>query len=89
MLNQHHSDSDSMEDVLGVKCNFETNCAWMWDEVVIDGFQTVTGANLTESNRTGMMPGPAADRRHDANGNYVCVCVCGSMHASRVYELVD
>lgn len=42
----------------------------MWDETVPDAFQVVTGANLTESNRTGMMPGPAADSRNDANGKY-------------------
>lgn len=57
-----------MEDVLGVTCNFETKCAWEWDEIVVDGFQVVTGANLTESNRTGMMPGPSADMKNDANG---------------------
>lgn len=60
-----------MEDVLGVTCNFETKCAWEWDEVVVDGFQVVTGANLTESNRTGMMPGPSADMKNDANGHFL------------------
>lgn len=57
-----------MEDVLGVKCNFETDCAWTWDENVLDGFTVVTGANLTDSNRTGIMPGPGADPNNDANG---------------------
>lgn len=57
-----------MEDVLGVKCNFETDCAWTWDESVLDGFTVVTGANLTDSNRTGIMPGPGADPNNDANG---------------------
>lgn len=60
--------AQQMEDVLGVQCNFETACAWTWNEDVVDGFQTVTGANLTASNRTGMMPGPAADMHSDANG---------------------
>lgn len=57
-----------MEDVLGVKCNFENDCAWTWDENVLDGFTVVTGANLTDSNRTGIMPGPGADPTNDANG---------------------
>lgn len=73
-----------MEDVLGVKCNFETACAWMWDESVLDGFQTVTGANLTESNRTGIMPGPPADSRNDANGNCAWMWVYGGYFVSVV-----
>ncbi|KAG4074940.1 hypothetical protein HA402_009365, partial [Bradysia odoriphaga] len=60
-----------MEDVLGVKCNFETDCAWTWDENVLDGFTVVTGANLTDSNRTGIMPGPGADPNNDANGHFL------------------
>lgn len=64
-----------MEDVLGVKCNFEIACAWTWDDKYLDGFQVVTGANLTESNRTGMMPGPAADSKSDANGKHYIISV--------------
>lgn len=59
-----------MEEVLGMRCSFETRCAWVWDERVVDGFQTVTGENLTTSNLTGMMPGPAADSQNDANGKW-------------------
>ena len=57
-----------MEDVLGVKCTFEIQCAWTWNESYVDGFQVVTGANLTNSNRTGMMPGPSADSENNAFG---------------------
>jgi hypothetical protein len=46
-----------IEDVLGVKCTFENACAWTWNEDVVDGFYIVSGANLTEANRTGIMPG--------------------------------
>lgn len=62
--------AQQMADVLGVQCNFETPCAWTWNEDYTDSFQTVTGANLTASNRTGMMPGPVADMHNDANGSY-------------------
>lgn len=57
-----------IEEVLGVKCTFESDCAWTWQKHLSDGFYVVTGANLTESNMTGMMPGPAADSFNDANG---------------------
>ncbi|XP_055595581.1 tyrosine-protein kinase receptor [Uranotaenia lowii] len=60
-----------MDDILGVKCNFETECAWHWDENDPSGFQVVTGANLTESNRTGMMPGPGFDLLNNANGHFL------------------
>lgn len=60
--------STQIEDTLGVKCNFETECAWTWNASISDTFHVVTGANLSESNLTGMMPGPAADAKDDANG---------------------
>lgn len=60
--------STQIEDRLGVKCNFETECAWTWDKTSNDSFQVITGANLSESNLTGMMPGPVADAKGDANG---------------------
>lgn len=63
--------SSDVDDVLGVKCNFETECAWIWNETVVDGFHVVSGANLTDSNRTGIMPGPAADLLNDANGHFL------------------
>uniref|UniRef100_A0A182QVV8 Tyrosine-protein kinase receptor n=1 Tax=Anopheles farauti TaxID=69004 RepID=A0A182QVV8_9DIPT len=60
-----------MDEILGMKCNFETECAWTWDENDQHGFQVVTGMNLTESNRTGLMPGPGADPAHNANGHFL------------------
>lgn len=60
-----------MEDTLGVKCTFETDCAWTWEEKKIDGFQVVTGVNLTNANRTGLMPGPIADYENNANGHFL------------------
>uniref|UniRef100_A0A182P1D0 receptor protein-tyrosine kinase n=1 Tax=Anopheles epiroticus TaxID=199890 RepID=A0A182P1D0_9DIPT len=61
-----------MDDILGMKCNFETECAWTWEENnQHQGFQVVTGMNLTESNRTGLMPGPGADPAHNANGHFL------------------
>ncbi|XP_055534113.1 tyrosine-protein kinase receptor [Wyeomyia smithii] len=64
-------DRSEIDDILGVKCNFETECAWTWDEHDQNGFQVVTGANLTESNRTGLMPGPPADALSDVNGHFL------------------
>lgn len=60
--------STAIEDSLGVKCNFETECAWTWNKTMSDSFHVVTGGNLTQSNLTGMMPGPATDAQEDANG---------------------
>ncbi|XP_038108523.1 ALK tyrosine kinase receptor [Culex quinquefasciatus] len=60
-----------MDRQLGVGCNFETECAWTWKHDDPQSFQVVTGANLTESNRTGMMPGPKADVLGDANGHFL------------------
>ncbi|XP_058055308.1 tyrosine-protein kinase receptor [Anopheles bellator] len=60
-----------MDEALGMKCNFETECAWTWDETDPQGFQVVSGVNLTESNRTGLMPGPGADPAHNAAGHFL------------------
>lgn len=57
--------------MLGVTCDFESKCMWDWDESLIDGFQVVSGINLTESNRTGIMPGPAVDGTNDAAGHFL------------------
>lgn len=65
------SGSSKIEDVLGVKCTFETECAWTWNESIPDGFKVVTGANLTELNMTGLMPGPSADAVNNANGHFL------------------
>ncbi|KFB50191.1 AGAP012070-PA-like protein [Anopheles sinensis] len=60
-----------MDEILGMKCNFETECAWTWDENDQQSFQVVTGINLTESNRTGLMPGPSVDPAQNANGHFL------------------
>uniref|UniRef100_A0A1B0CWR4 receptor protein-tyrosine kinase n=1 Tax=Lutzomyia longipalpis TaxID=7200 RepID=A0A1B0CWR4_LUTLO len=70
-LNTKSHHESEIDDVLGVKCSFETECAWTWNETIVDGFQVVTGANLTESNRTGIMPGPPADALNDAGGHFL------------------
>uniref|UniRef100_A0A182YCB4 receptor protein-tyrosine kinase n=1 Tax=Anopheles stephensi TaxID=30069 RepID=A0A182YCB4_ANOST len=70
----HNSVTDQgseMDEILGMKCNFESECAWTWDENDQHGFQVVSGMNLTESNRTGLMPGPGADPAHNANGHFL------------------
>ncbi|XP_055839664.1 tyrosine-protein kinase receptor [Episyrphus balteatus] len=63
--------SSEMEDLLGVKCNFETPCAWKWNENLADGFQIITGTDLSKQNMTGVMPGPVADSKGDANGHFL------------------
>lgn len=60
-----------MDEVFGVKCTFETECAWSWNDTIVDGFEVVTGANLTEANRTGIMPGPLTDSKKNANGHFL------------------
>lgn len=65
------SDNSGWDDVLGVTCDFESNCMWEWDESLLDGFHVVSGVNLTESNRTGMMPGPSVDGSNNAGGHFL------------------
>ncbi|XP_055704589.1 tyrosine-protein kinase receptor [Phlebotomus papatasi] len=65
------NEASEIDDVLGVKCSFETKCNWEWNETIVDGFQVVTGANLTDTNRTGIMPGPPADALNDASGHFL------------------
>lgn len=57
--------------MLGVTCDFETKCMWTYDQTIENGFQVVSGINLTESNRTGMMPGPSIDGQNDALGHFL------------------
>lgn len=64
-------DNSEWDDVLGVTCDFETKCMWTWNETITDGFQVVSGINLTESNRTGMMPGPSIDGHNNAQGHFL------------------
>ncbi|KAH8421056.1 hypothetical protein KR222_006577 [Zaprionus bogoriensis] len=63
--------SSEIEDQLGVKCNFETPCAWRWTENLTDGFQVISGTELAKKNLTGLMPGPVADSIDDANGHFL------------------
>lgn len=65
------ADGSEWDDHLGVTCDFESKCQWEWDENLSDGFKIVSGINLTESNRTGLMPGPAIDGSHDAAGHFL------------------
>lgn len=65
------ADNSEWDDVLGVTCDFESKCMWQWDENLVDGFQVVSGVNLTESNRTGMMPGPSVDGSLKADGHFL------------------
>lgn len=44
---------------------------WEWDEGLSDGFKIVSGINLTESNRTGQMPGPPIDGTHSSAGHFL------------------
>ncbi|KAL9915872.1 anaplastic lymphoma kinase isoform 1-T8 [Glossina fuscipes fuscipes] len=60
-----------IEDLLGVKCNFETPCAWKWTENLPDGFHIMSGIEVTKKNMTGLYPGPLADSVDDANGHFL------------------
>lgn len=68
---KQETSSTQIEDMLGVKCTFETECAWIWNTTINDTFHVVTGANLTQTNITGMMPGPVADAKDNANGEFL------------------
>lgn len=65
------TEGTEMDERLGMKCNFETDCAWTWDDKLSDGFHVLTGANITKMNRTGVMPGPASDIYNNANGHFL------------------
>ncbi|XP_017077953.1 ALK tyrosine kinase receptor [Drosophila eugracilis] len=62
--------SSEYEYELGVKCNFETPCSWTWGNYT-DGFQVISGTELSKRNLTGLLPGPAADSIDDANGHFL------------------
>lgn len=61
------------EEHFGVKCSFETKCAWEWEEngAQDDGFTITTASELHRLNITGLTPGPVADMLDDANGNFL------------------
>ncbi|XP_067626535.1 tyrosine-protein kinase receptor isoform X2 [Eurosta solidaginis] len=63
--------SSEIEDQLGVKCTFETPCAWNWADGLQDGFQVMSGTELSQKNMTGQFPGPVADSSEDANGHFL------------------
>ena len=56
---------------MGVRCNFETRCAWNWTENQPDGFHIMTGTEVSKKNMTGLYPGPLADNLDDANGHFL------------------
>lgn len=66
-----YTEPTEIDEMLGLKCTFETACAWKWDENLADGFHVLTGANITTMNRTGVMPGPTADIYNNANGHFL------------------
>ncbi|XP_053962484.1 tyrosine-protein kinase receptor [Anastrepha ludens] len=68
---QTDAPSSEIEDQLGVKCTFETPCAWKWTEDLPDGFQVISGKELVKMNMTGLYPGPIADTTEDANGHFL------------------
>ncbi|XP_017466502.1 PREDICTED: ALK tyrosine kinase receptor [Rhagoletis zephyria] len=68
---QTDAPSSEIEDQLGVKCTFETPCAWNWSEGLEDGFQVISGTELVKKNMTGLYPGPIADSTEDANGHFL------------------
>lgn len=51
----------SHEDKSGVRCDFETECAWKWNTSLPDSFRVVTVASLAELNKTGNMSGPHSE----------------------------
>lgn len=46
-------DDYDFDEKLGVKCTFEKQCSWTYDEVDGSNFFVTTGANLTLANITG------------------------------------
>lgn len=53
------------EEATGIRCNFESECHWTWDEADNDTFQVVTGSNITTN---GLLPGPNVDNAGDVKG---------------------
>uniref|UniRef100_T1GM18 MAM domain-containing protein n=1 Tax=Megaselia scalaris TaxID=36166 RepID=T1GM18_MEGSC len=73
-MNGHASSNgspDMNEEHFGVKCFFESKCAWVWEENGDDSFQITTASELHRLNITGLTPGPNADMLDDANGNFL------------------
>lgn len=70
------------EEHFGVKCSFETKCAWEWEEngASDDGFTITTASELHRLNITGLTPGPVADMLDDANGNFLYARLFSSTH---------
>lgn len=57
------------EEAAGIRCNFETECHWKWDETQNGTFQIVTGSNITDTGS--LLPGPSADNAGDVNGKCI------------------
>lgn len=53
--------SGSIDDKPGVRCDFETECAWTWNTSMADSFKVVTVATLNAKNRTERLLGPQTD----------------------------
>lgn len=60
-----------MDEQLGLKCTFDSVCAWTWTNNSTDSFHIETGENITIKNRTGMWPGPTADIYNNASGQFL------------------
>lgn len=54
------------EEAAGIRCGFETECHWKWNQTQNDTFQVVTGSNITHSGS--LLPGPSADNAGDVKG---------------------
>lgn len=50
-----------IEDKPGVRCDFETECAWTWNVSMADNFKVVTVATLNAINKTERISGPITD----------------------------
>ncbi|KAM7344585.1 anaplastic lymphoma kinase [Cochliomyia hominivorax] len=71
IINTEATLNSDIEDLLGVRCTFETPCAWKWTENLPDGFHIMSGTEISKKNMTGLYPGPLADNLDDANGHFL------------------
>ncbi|XP_075168825.1 anaplastic lymphoma kinase [Haematobia irritans] len=71
MIHPEAYQNSDIEDLLGVRCTFETPCAWKWTENLSDGFHIMSGIEVSKKNMTGLYPGPTADSNDDANGHFL------------------
>ncbi|XP_073844464.1 anaplastic lymphoma kinase isoform X3 [Musca autumnalis] len=71
MVHPESYQNSDIEDLLGVRCTFETPCAWKWTDNLPDGFHIMSGTEVSIKNMTGLYPGPLADNSDDANGHFL------------------